>query len=170
MLYRPASTPHMSWWREAWGLGLAALLLHGPGLCGCLYPISWVCEWIAPLEALVSGRGGALGLGSLGLDLSLLWHSQLSAEHAGSSPRPPGTSALWLLGEPPLQGSSLGRGYHCPCSGPLGALMLWRAYGCLGPGAPPCLLLVLQGDLTAQRVSVSLIQTGSWSIVQGSDS
>lgn len=127
--------------------------------------------------------GGPLGLGSLGLDLSLLWHSQLSAEHAGSSPRPPGTSALWLVGESPLQGSSLGRSYHCPCSGPPGALMLWRAYGCLGPGAPPCLLLVLQGDLTsrrwrmrrardltAQRVSVSLIQTGSWSIIQGSDS
>lgn len=64
MLYRPASTPHMSWWREAWGLGLAALLLHGPGLCGCLYPVSWVCEWIAPRHSpcqwLVSPPGRAL--------------------------------------------------------------------------------------------------------------
>lgn len=48
---------HGVWdWRSSQGWW-AALLLHGPGLCGCLYPISWVCEWIAPLEALVSGPG-----------------------------------------------------------------------------------------------------------------
>lgn len=48
---------HGVWgWRSSQGWW-AALLLHGPGRCGCLYPISWVCEWIAPLEALVSGPG-----------------------------------------------------------------------------------------------------------------
>lgn len=48
---------HGVWgWRSSQGWW-AALLLHGPGLCGCLYPISWVCEWIAHLEALVSGPG-----------------------------------------------------------------------------------------------------------------